>query len=103
VAKYYAVVVDICPPRRGNRKGVVEKANHAAAQRWWRTLPDDITITAAQAGLDQLCARLDDRGRVRDGVSSTVGALAEAEPLRPVPTALTRRSWNRSGWSARRA
>src|SRR5205814_6129866 len=56
VAKYYAVVVDICPPRRGNRKGVVEKANHAAAQRWWRTLPDDITITAAQAGLDQLCA-----------------------------------------------
>ncbi|MFE4638178.1 hypothetical protein ACFRJ1_33085 [Streptomyces sp. NPDC056773] len=31
------VGVDICPPRRGNRKGVVEKANHSAAQRWWRT------------------------------------------------------------------
>jgi hypothetical protein len=28
----------ICPARRGNRKGVVEKANHTAAQRWWRTL-----------------------------------------------------------------
>ncbi|MCX4781631.1 hypothetical protein [Streptomyces sp. NBC_01264] len=27
VAKYYGVGVDICPPRRGNRKGVVEKAN----------------------------------------------------------------------------
>jgi hypothetical protein len=25
VAKYYAVGVDICPPRRGNRKGVVER------------------------------------------------------------------------------
>jgi hypothetical protein len=30
----------VCPPRRGNRKGVVEKANHAAAQRCWRTLGD---------------------------------------------------------------
>ncbi|WP_435822138.1 terminase gpP N-terminus-related DNA-binding protein [Actinacidiphila alni] len=34
VAKFYGVGVDICPPRRGNRKGVVEKANHTAAQRW---------------------------------------------------------------------
>ncbi|MEV4709622.1 hypothetical protein [Actinoplanes sp. NPDC049316] len=36
VVKDYAVGVDICPPRRGNRKDVVEKANHSAAQRWWR-------------------------------------------------------------------
>ena len=28
VAKHYGVSVAICPPRRGNRKGVVEKANH---------------------------------------------------------------------------
>jgi transposase len=41
VAKHYGVEVDICPARHGNRKGVVEKANHAAAQRWWRTLGDD--------------------------------------------------------------
>lgn len=34
VAKYYGVVPAICPPRAGNRKGVVEKANHTAAQRW---------------------------------------------------------------------
>ncbi len=47
VAKRYAVSVAICPPRRGNRKGVVEKANDSAAQRWWRTLPDDISIEAA--------------------------------------------------------
>ena len=52
VAKYYAVGVDVCPPRHGNRKGVVEKANHAAAQRWWRTLPDDVSVAAAQASLD---------------------------------------------------
>lgn len=33
VAKY-AVAVDVCPTRHGNRKGMVEKANHWAAQRW---------------------------------------------------------------------
>jgi transposase len=31
VAKHYGVTVNPCPPRRGNRKGVVEKANHIAA------------------------------------------------------------------------
>ena len=31
VAKHYGVGVDLCPARHGNRKGVVEKANHAAA------------------------------------------------------------------------
>ena len=50
VAKHYGVSVAICPPRRGNRKGVVEKANHTAAQRWWRTLADDVTAEQAQAG-----------------------------------------------------
>ena len=34
VAKHYGVRSVLCPPRRGNRKGVVEKANHSAAQRW---------------------------------------------------------------------
>ena len=50
------VQVQPCPPRRGNRKGVVEKANHTAAQRWWRTLPDDVTVAQAQARLDEFCA-----------------------------------------------
>ena len=57
VAKHYGVSVAICPPRRGNRKGVVEKANHTAAQRWWRTLADDVTVEQAQASLDRFCAR----------------------------------------------
>lgn len=45
VAKYYQVGVDLCPPQHGNRKGVVDKANPAAAQRWWRTLPDTANPT----------------------------------------------------------
>ena len=85
LARYYQVGVDICPPRRGNRKGVVEKANHSAAQRWWRTLPDDATITAAQRGLDDLAVLMDGRQRIRGGQRATVGELAAAEPLRPVP------------------
>jgi transposase len=56
VAKYYGVGVDVCPSRRGWRKGVVEKANHSAAQRWWRTLPDEVTPAQAQARLDAWCA-----------------------------------------------
>ena len=84
-AKHYAVAVDLCPPRHGNRKGVVEKANHSAAQRWWRTLGDDTTIAAAQQSLDELCERLDGRARRRDGERTTVGELAAGEGLRAAP------------------
>jgi transposase len=64
VAKFYGVQVAICPPRAGNRKGVVEKADHTAAKRFWRNLPDDVTIDQAQARLDTFCARVGD-ARVR--------------------------------------
>ena len=86
VAKYYGVGVDICPPRRGNRKGVVEKANHSAAQRWWRTVPDALSVEQAQSGVDKLAARMDERRRRIDGASATVAELAAAEPLLEVPT-----------------
>ena len=86
VAKHYAVQVAICAPRRGNRKGVVEKANHSAAQRWWRTLPDDVTIEAAQASLDRFCARVGDaRQRVVDAERATVAVHAANERLRLPP------------------
>jgi hypothetical protein len=85
VAKYYTVAVDLCPARHGNRKGVVEKANHAAAQRWWRTLADDATVSTAQSSLDKRSAALDTRPRVRDGQKVTVADLAAAEGLRPAP------------------
>jgi len=69
LAKYYGLAVDVCPPRHGNRKGVVEKASHSAAQRWWRTLPDDTAWPAAQQGVDTLAARMD--GRPPCGSSTT--------------------------------
>jgi transposase len=85
-ARYYGVIVDVCPSRRGWRKGVVEKASHSAAQRWWRTLPDEATPAQAQSRLDAWCARAGDaRRRVRDGERTTVGALMAAEPLMPLP------------------
>jgi transposase len=88
VAKHYAVTVALCPPRRGNRKGVVEKANHVAAQRWWRTLPDDVSVAEAQQRLDTWCAiKGDSRQRVIDeaGTRLTVAEIAASERLRPLP------------------
>ena len=88
VAKHYAVSVAICPPRRGNRKGVVEKANDSAAQRWWRTLPDDISIDDAQVSLDTFCVRVGDgRRRVVAGERNTVAAHAARERLTLPPAA----------------
>jgi transposase len=85
VAKHYSVAVAVCPPRRGNRKGVVEKANHTAAQRWWRTLPDDVTPEQAQADLDRFCStRGDTRMRATPDGKFSVAALAATEPLQPV-------------------
>jgi transposase len=86
VAKYYGVGVKICPARRGNRKGVVEKANHTAAQRWWRTLADDLTVEAAQASLDLFCARRTDiRLRPSPTGKVTVASLVATEALAPPP------------------
>lgn len=78
--------MDICPPRRGNRKGVVEKANHTAAQRWWRTVGDEVSVLAAQNGIDKLAARMDGRRRTVAGLRTTVGALAAAEGLLELPS-----------------
>ena len=87
VAKHYGVTVRICPPRHGNRKGVVEKANHTAAQAWWRTLPDDATVEAAQASLDRFCEgrRSDGRVRVIGELRATVAGHAANERLRSMP------------------
>jgi hypothetical protein len=85
VALHYAVGIDLCPVYHAWRKGSVEKGAQVIAQRWWRTLSDERIHAHAQASLDRLCLRLDGRKRKRDGASTTVGALAEAEPLRPAP------------------
>jgi hypothetical protein len=86
VAKHYGVSVAICPPRRGNRKGAVEKSNHTAAQRWWRTLPDDVTVEQAQASLDEFCRRRSDtRLRATADGKVSVATLASQEGLHPMP------------------
>ncbi len=88
VAKHYGISVAICPPRRGNRKGVVEKAVHIAAQRFWRTLPDEVTVEEAQARLDKWCQlRGDTRLRRTADGKSNVATVAAREPLRPAPAA----------------
>ena len=85
IARHYAVGIDVCPAYHAWRKGAVEKAAGVITQRWWRTLGDGVTQDQAQAGLDRVCVRLDGRKRVRAGIATTVGALADAERLRPVP------------------
>jgi transposase len=88
VAKHYGVMIKICPPRAGHRKGVVEKVNHTAAQRWWRTLADELSVEQAQADCDRFAAVRGDT-RLRRSHSAdrkaTVGTVAAREPLRPVP------------------
>lgn len=82
VAKHYGVGVDPCPPRRGNRKGVVEKAIHFMTQRWWRTARLE-QANDAQASLDRFWATTGD-ARPRPGGRS-VGELGDSEPLQPLP------------------
>ena len=81
VAKHYGVGIDPCPPRRPNRKGVVEKAIHYIAQRWWRTAAAG-SVAEAQNNLDRFCVRVGDARRRAGG---TVGELADAEPLLGLP------------------
>lgn len=82
IAKHYGVEVAICPPRRAQRKGVVEKAIQYLTGRWWRTMRASDPV-AAQRTLDVWCEKVADR-RKRPG-GTTVGELGAAEPLRPVP------------------
>ena len=82
IAKYYSVAVDPCPPRRPNRKGVVENAIGYLTRRWWRTA--EVTDPqGAQRSLDRFCEQVADR-RPR-GKGRTVGELAELENLLELP------------------
>ncbi|MBU1226107.1 MAG: IS21 family transposase [Actinobacteria bacterium] len=81
VAKHYGVKVVPCPPRRGNRKGVVEKNIHFVTQRWWRTLAAS-TLADAQVDLDRWSQTIGDRRRRGQ---DTVGQAAETERLLELP------------------
>ena len=66
---------------RGNRKGSVE-SSCASSGRWWRTLRAKDPVSA-QASLDRFLTTTGDarERRTDDGRRTTVGALADAEPL----------------------
>jgi len=81
VAKHYGVTVVPCPPRRGNRKGVVEKNIHFLTQRWWRTMAAS-SLAEAQADLDRFCAVTADH---RPRGEMTVGEAAAGERLLALP------------------
>jgi hypothetical protein len=64
---------------------VVEKNNHTAAQRWWRTLPDHVTFEQAQASIDAFARAQDDRERENLDGRTTAAVMFRAEQLRPLP------------------
>ena len=74
VAKHYSVTVVACPPRRGNRKGSVEKSVHFATQRFWRTM-SATTMAEAQGQLDRFCVVIaDKRSRPLAKLEDALGA-----------------------------
>jgi hypothetical protein len=81
LAKHYGVEIAVCPPRRAQRKGVVEAAIKYTTRSWWRTAPV-ATLGEAQRDFDGWCVRVGDQ-RKRPG--GTVGQLGQAEPLRALP------------------
>lgn len=87
-SKHYAVTVVACRPRSGNRKGVVEKNNHTAAQRWWRNLPDELTLEQAQQSLTAFAMGQDGRKREGHDGSTTAAVMFTAERLAPLPPTL---------------
>jgi len=62
IAKHYGVQVAVCPPKRPQRKGVVEKGIDYVTQSWWRSAPV-ATLAQAQADLDRWRQAVSDRRR----------------------------------------
>jgi transposase len=82
-AKHYGVEIAVCPPRRAQRKGVVEAAIKYLTRSWWRTARV-ASMAEAQASLDRWSVRVADERRRPSG---TVGQLGADEPLRSLPAA----------------
>lgn len=96
VAKHYGAIIEPCPPRRGNRKGVVEAAVRFSCGRWWRTMAAT-TAEQAQLSLDKFCETIADQrlrapGKLVEPGEDyggrgwpTVAELAAKEPLLALP------------------
>jgi hypothetical protein len=101
VARHYGVVVQPCPPRRGNRKGAVESSVRYLCGRWWRTMTATSPVEA-QRSLDAFCTGPGDaRTRASLAGTLTVAALADAEPLEndnPIWPHCAGLSWPHSGY-----
>jgi transposase len=82
IAKHYGVEIAVCPPRRAQRKGVVEKAVQFTTNSWWRTARIS-SPAEAQASLDRWSETVADRRPRAD--RSTVGEIGAREPLRELP------------------
>jgi len=81
VAKHYGVEVWVCPPRRPQRKGVVESAIKYITSSWWRTAPV-ASLGQAQADLDRWQVAVSDQRKRTDG---TIAQLAAQEVLAGLP------------------
>jgi transposase len=82
-AKHYGVEITVCPPRRAQRKGVVEAAIKYLTRSWWRSA-QATTMGEAQHSLDRWSAEVSDQRR---HLAGTVGERGAAEPLRALPAA----------------
>ena len=82
-AKHYGIEITVCPPRRAQRKGVVEAAIKYLTRSWWRSAPVQ-TMAEAQRSLDRWSAEVADQRR---GHGGGVGEIGAAEPLRALPAA----------------
>lgn len=82
VAKHYGVEVWVCPPRRPQRKGVVEAAIKYVTRSWWRSAPV-ASLGQAQADLDRWALAVSDRRKRRGAI--TIAELATEEQLLTLP------------------
>jgi hypothetical protein len=73
----------VCPPRRPQRKGVVEAAIKYLTRSWWRTAPV-ASLGQAQADVDCWAVATSDRRKRR---GTTIAELAAQEPLLALPAA----------------
>ncbi len=83
LAKHYGTQIAVCPARRAQRKGVVEKAIQYLTRSWWRTAAV-ATLGDAQRSLDAWSVRVADQ---RTRPAGTVSQIAAAELLRALPAA----------------
>jgi transposase len=81
VAKHYGVEVWVCPPRRPQRKGVVEAAIKYVTRSWWRTAPV-ASLGQAQADLDRWGIAVSDRRKRR---GTAIAELAAQDGLLSLP------------------